>query len=146
MEEWYLSASEGYKGCEISPDGALVAYWTDIKISLFTSQSLPSGERNVVTAAAEYVLEITDCIWKSVSLAQRYLIASTTGANFQVRTHIPKMFKYSHRYSSTFTPLSPFNKPSNITCCSATSLISNEGPQLMPASTIGTVLSCHSLK
>jgi hypothetical protein len=145
VEEWYLSASEGYKGCEISPDGALVAYWTDVKISLFTSQSLPSGERNVVTAAAEYVLEITDCIWKSVSLTQRYLIASTTGANFQVRTHISKMFKYSHRYPSTFTFLSPFNKPSNITC-SVTSLISNEVPQSMPASTIGTALSCHSPK
>ncbi|KAK3693402.1 hypothetical protein B0T22DRAFT_420686 [Podospora appendiculata] len=83
VKGWYLSTSEAYKGCAISPDGSLVAYWTDVKISLYTSQSLSAGEGDVVSPAAEHLLEAPNCIWKSIGLTHKYLVASTTGANFQ---------------------------------------------------------------
>ncbi|KAK3335227.1 kinase-like domain-containing protein [Cercophora scortea] len=83
VKGWYLSTSEAYKGCAISPDGSLVAYWTDVKISLYTSQSLSAGEGDVVSPAAEHLLQAPNCIWKSIGLTHRYLVASTTGANFQ---------------------------------------------------------------
>ncbi len=86
-ESWYLSGSNAFKGCEISPDGSLVAYWTDVKVSLYTSQSLPS-EGSMADPAAEYSLEISDCIWKSIALTKTYLIAATTGVNFQVRISV----------------------------------------------------------
>ncbi|KAK0630326.1 hypothetical protein B0T17DRAFT_636267 [Bombardia bombarda] len=83
VEGWYLAASESFKGCEISPDGSLVAYWTDVKISLYTSQSLTSREGYIATPASEKVLDAPNCIWKSITLTKKYLIASTTGASFQ---------------------------------------------------------------
>jgi hypothetical protein len=80
---------EGLKGCEISPKGILVAYWSDHKIKLYNELSLPFQmtleEPRPIDPYAEYTLELDNCIWKSVALSEKYLIASTTGANFQVR-------------------------------------------------------------
>jgi hypothetical protein len=87
VEEWRLRDDEPFTGCVMSPDAALVAYWTDTKIFLYTSQSLSSGGDHSVSPAAEpYLLPTANCIWKSICLTQKYLIASTTGANFHVRT------------------------------------------------------------
>jgi hypothetical protein len=88
VDSWQLSAAIGLKGCDISPKGDLVAYWSDTKIRLYNELSLPPqmnfGEPPIVSPAAEYTLGLTDCIWKSVALTDRFLIASTTGAVFQV--------------------------------------------------------------
>ncbi|EED20717.1 conserved hypothetical protein [Talaromyces stipitatus ATCC 10500] len=87
VDSWQLSSTEGLKGCEISPRGDLVAYWSDNQIRLYNELSLPPqvtfGEPPVVSPAAEYTLGLTDCIWKSVAVTDRFLIASTTGAVFQ---------------------------------------------------------------
>ncbi|KAH8697600.1 hypothetical protein BGW36DRAFT_169975 [Talaromyces proteolyticus] len=85
VDVWNLSPLEPFKGCQISPNGTYVAYWTDIKISLYTSHSVSLQNQNLVKPAAEYSLEseYMNCIWKEIALTQRYLVASTTGANFQ---------------------------------------------------------------
>jgi serine/threonine protein kinase len=83
VEAWPIASNENFKGCDISPDGTLVAYWTDKKISLYTSESL---SRRTVEPVSHYELGEADSksIWKSVSLTQRWLIASTTSSNFNV--------------------------------------------------------------
>ncbi|KAK0719271.1 hypothetical protein B0H67DRAFT_149719 [Lasiosphaeris hirsuta] len=85
VEEWFLSTSGDYKGCDISPDASLVVYWTDIKLSVYTNQSLPprEGPRRV-TPAAEHTLEETNCIWKTAKVTRKYLIASTSGGSFNL--------------------------------------------------------------
>ncbi|KAK3381856.1 hypothetical protein B0H63DRAFT_435372 [Podospora didyma] len=82
VQGWYLSSTEAFKACKISPEGSLVAYWTDVKISLYTSQSLYSSKGDEAVPAAEHLLVATDCILKGVCLTQKYLVTSTTGANF----------------------------------------------------------------
>ncbi|KGO36018.1 hypothetical protein PEX1_080440 [Penicillium expansum] len=79
---WNLDASEPFKGCEISPDGTVIAFWTDIKISLYTSQSLQQKGDNGIRPAAEYPIP-TVGFWKSISLTKRHLIASTSGSPVQ---------------------------------------------------------------
>ncbi|KAJ5994331.1 hypothetical protein N7451_010055 [Penicillium sp. IBT 35674x] len=85
LERIYLDDNEPFKGCGISPDGYIVAFWTDFKISIYTSNSLPIVGANepipVVRSAGEYT--ISDCIWKSVSVTDKYLVASTSGGNFE---------------------------------------------------------------
>jgi hypothetical protein len=89
VERWNLFPSEAFKGCAISPDGNLVAYWTDDKISLYTSESLRLQNLHTASPASNYLLETkynTTRMWKAIALTQRYLVASTTGGDFQVRT------------------------------------------------------------
>jgi hypothetical protein len=86
VKEWRLRDKEHFTGCAISPEAALVAYWTDTKIFLYTSQSLGSGESNLVSpAAGPYSLPASNCIWTSVCLTSKYIVASTTGASHHVR-------------------------------------------------------------
>ncbi|KAL2816012.1 hypothetical protein BDW59DRAFT_177472 [Aspergillus cavernicola] len=83
VESWYLASDEGFKGCEISPDGAFVVYWSDMKISLYTSESLSRIEGDAIAAESEYALTQNDrFIWKSISVTPRYVIAATTGPDF----------------------------------------------------------------
>ncbi|KAK0631510.1 kinase-like domain-containing protein [Immersiella caudata] len=82
VEGWALSLSQDFKGCDISPDASLVVYWTDIKLVLYSSQSLSAGEAQVVSPVASHELEERDCIWRTVVVTSKYLIASTTGASF----------------------------------------------------------------
>ncbi|KAK1752733.1 kinase-like domain-containing protein [Echria macrotheca] len=82
VESWSLSSKEDFNGCEISPDGSLIAYWTDVKISLYTSQSFSPREGNSVSPATWRTLQEQDCIWKTVVITRKYLIAATTGAGF----------------------------------------------------------------
>lgn len=87
IASWQLSGVEGLKGCEISPQGTLVAYWSDVTIKLYNELSLPSkmgsGAPQIIQPAAEYGLKLADFIWKSVVLSEKYLIASTSAASFQ---------------------------------------------------------------
>ncbi|UNI16539.1 hypothetical protein JDV02_002966 [Purpureocillium takamizusanense] len=81
IDEWYPSTSRDFKGCAISPDANVLAYWTDDTIVLYTSQSLATRERHTVTYAADWTLPNTDCdcFLKHVCLTSKYLIASTAG-------------------------------------------------------------------
>ena len=89
MKAWQQTAIENFKGCEISPDATLIAYWTDLEILLYTSQSLSPGTGDKITSGSRHKLTAPNCIWKSVALTKEYLVASTTGSNFQVRDHLP---------------------------------------------------------
>ncbi|CAI7603511.1 unnamed protein product [Penicillium glandicola] len=83
VERWYLHEPESFKGCEISPDGTVIAFWTDTKISLYTSQSLEQEGVDVAKPAAEFLIPTQEYRWKSISLTRRHLIASTAGGTFQ---------------------------------------------------------------
>lgn len=76
-------ASIAFKGCVISPDGSLVAYWTDSVIRLCTSHSV-SDRSSQDNTSLQYVLEDNDCFLKTVGLTDKYLVASTTRRNFDV--------------------------------------------------------------
>lgn len=84
VEKWFLNPGDAFKGCEISASGSIAVFWTDKKISLFTSLSLSATGTDTVKPAAEYTLAERGCIWKSVSLTDRVLVASTSGGKFQV--------------------------------------------------------------
>ncbi|KAK8049389.1 Sec34-like family protein [Apiospora phragmitis] len=83
IQQWTIPTFRAFKGCAVSRDGTLVAYYTDTMIALFTSESLShTGTGGLVLAGAEYVLEDKECFWQCISLTSRYLIASTTKPNF----------------------------------------------------------------
>ncbi|KAJ5923408.1 hypothetical protein N7454_008653 [Penicillium verhagenii] len=110
VEKMFLDDNEPFKGCEISPDGHIVAFWTDFKITIYTSNTLPLADVAEPTPVAKSaaVFTISDCIWKSVSITDRYLVASTSGANFEVGDpesefiHSIKAQFLTHKYSVTF--------------------------------------------
>lgn len=86
VDKWRLprGALEAFKGCKISPDGTVIVYWSDTRITLFTTFSASNGEGGTMKAAGEFSLEDTNYFWKAVCLTSRYLIASTTGSVFNV--------------------------------------------------------------
>ncbi|KAF4585780.1 ankyrin repeat protein [Ophiocordyceps camponoti-floridani] len=81
VSAWPVSPSDDFKGCVVSPDAAHVVYWTDIKIVLYTSQSLMHPHGQMLTPSAEFTLEETDCFWKNVCVSRGRLVAYTTGCN-----------------------------------------------------------------
>ncbi|KAH7304292.1 hypothetical protein B0I35DRAFT_151995 [Stachybotrys elegans] len=85
IQKWQVPlTSEAFKGCGISPSGTLVAFWTDIKIVLFTSQCL-SSTGTEAEFGPEYSLGAGKGFWNSVDLTEKFLVASTatTESNFQ---------------------------------------------------------------
>ncbi|KAK8138792.1 serine/threonine protein kinase [Apiospora sp. TS-2023a] len=83
IQQWTIPTFRAFKGCAVSRDGTLVAYYTDTMIALFTSESLShTGTADLDPSGAEYVLEDKECFWQCISLTSRYLIASTTKPNF----------------------------------------------------------------
>ncbi|KAJ9486654.1 hypothetical protein VN97_g6672 [Penicillium thymicola] len=83
VELWHLHKPESFKGCEISPDGTVIAFWTDNKISLYNSQSLERQGISGIGPAAEYWIPMPEYRWKSISLTRKYLVASTSKSTFQ---------------------------------------------------------------
>ncbi|KAJ5836617.1 hypothetical protein N7447_002643 [Penicillium robsamsonii] len=83
VEHWYLGPTQSFKGCEISPDGTVIAFWTDTTISLYTAQSLEQKGIGGARSAAEYSLKTPEYRWKSISLTRKHLIAATSGGTFQ---------------------------------------------------------------
>lgn len=85
FDRWLIDINEPLKGCEISHDASVIAFWTDTRIFLYTSQSLlPLGERTMREVASWELEEHKDNrILNSLSLTERYLIVSTSGT-FQV--------------------------------------------------------------
>ncbi|KAL4742688.1 hypothetical protein BDV11DRAFT_210919 [Aspergillus similis] len=82
VDQWSLSETEAFKGCQISPDSSFIAYWTDRKILLYSTLSLNSAPAGSVSCVGTYTLQRDDCFWHSVRLTRRYLVASTTQATF----------------------------------------------------------------
>ncbi|KAK7440161.1 serine/threonine protein kinase [Colletotrichum acutatum] len=77
--------SDVFKGCKVSPDGSIIAYWSDNKISLFTPSSAPNADGDVLNILREHSLESmgsTSRFWKAVCLTNRHLVATTTGNIF----------------------------------------------------------------
>ncbi|KAJ6441394.1 ankyrin repeat protein [Purpureocillium lavendulum] len=60
VDEWFPSTSGDFKGCAISPDANVLAYWTDTTIVLFTSQSLATRKGHTVAHTKEWQLPETD--------------------------------------------------------------------------------------
>ncbi|KAL2812741.1 kinase-like domain-containing protein [Aspergillus granulosus] len=84
IDFWYLSDAKALKGCQISPDCSLIAYWTDRKISLYSARSTPSTRGATLKPEAEYTLEDENCFWKTIRLTSKYLVASTTKVTFHI--------------------------------------------------------------
>jgi serine/threonine protein kinase len=91
----FLDYRDGLKGCAFAHDGSLTAFWTDRIISLYTSQNLRGNDARISTLVSEFSLQDTSKgYWKSVSLTERYLIATTSGEEPQVkRTRIGHSMK-----------------------------------------------------
>jgi serine/threonine protein kinase len=85
VNRWLLDSHDAFKGWAISPEGSLIAFWTDSKISLYTSESLHPDDTRVKTLVPEFTLDDTGAIWKSISLTENHLIAFTSGDRPQVR-------------------------------------------------------------
>jgi serine/threonine protein kinase len=93
--KWSLRTNEPFKNCEISNDGSLVVFWSDRKLTLFTSLSLSSSTSDAIPQA-EWSLESLmrpNCILNSVRLTNRYLLATTSGGTFRV-CDSPLYFSY----------------------------------------------------
>ncbi|RCI08828.1 hypothetical protein L249_4821 [Ophiocordyceps polyrhachis-furcata BCC 54312] len=75
-----VAPSDDFKGSVISPDAALVVYWTDTKIVLYMSKSLEQMSGPLMPSD-EFILPKLGCLWKSVCLSKKRLIACTTGSN-----------------------------------------------------------------
>lgn len=79
--------SDVFKGCKVSPDGNMIAYWSDSKISLFAPSSSENADEEFLKVLGDHSLESlgsTSRFWKAVCLTNRYLIATTTGNIFNV--------------------------------------------------------------
>ncbi|KXH26963.1 serine/threonine protein kinase [Colletotrichum nymphaeae SA-01] len=77
--------SDVFKGCKVSPDGTMIAYWSDSKISLFATSSIDNADEEFLKVLGDHSLESlgsTSRFWKAVCLTNRYLIATTTGNIF----------------------------------------------------------------
>lgn len=88
-----LEEADPFKGCDIAPNGSVIAFWTDFKLSYYTeesvykAESLQSAEPNGPPglAPAKGTFSIDHSIWKSVSVTDKYLVASVSSASFEVR-------------------------------------------------------------
>ncbi|KAL2788660.1 kinase-like domain-containing protein [Aspergillus keveii] len=78
VDFWCLSDVEASKGCQISPDCSLVAYWTDLEIFLYSVDRLPFAVGSVRQAEQTYTLESQSFYWRSIRLTKKYLVASTS--------------------------------------------------------------------
>ncbi|KAJ4165546.1 hypothetical protein LMH87_007175 [Akanthomyces muscarius] len=76
-----FSSSEDFKGLVISPNANSLAYCTNGKIVLYTSESLSVTEGHASTPPSEWNLTDTECFLQSLCLTKRYLVASTMGKN-----------------------------------------------------------------
>lgn len=89
VQRWRIPRdnSDVFKGCKVSPDGNVIAYWSDSKISLFTPSSVSNADGDFLKTFGEHSLESlgsTSRFWKAVCVTNRYLIATTTGNIFNV--------------------------------------------------------------
>ncbi|KXH32372.1 serine/threonine protein kinase [Colletotrichum simmondsii] len=87
VQRWRIPRdnSDVFKGCKVSPDGNLIAYWSDSKISLFAPSSSENADGELLKVLGDHSLESlgsTSRFWKAVCLTNRYLIATTTGNIF----------------------------------------------------------------
>ncbi|KAK1638668.1 kinase-like domain-containing protein [Colletotrichum phormii] len=87
VQQWRIPRGryDVFKGCKVSPDGSIIAYWSDSDISLFASSSTPNAEGDFLENIGGRSLELlgsTSRFWKAVCLTNNYLIATTTGNIF----------------------------------------------------------------
>lgn len=88
-----LQEAKPFKGCDIAPNGSAVVLWTDFQLSFYSGESLyravssqpAEQDRLPVVASAAKEHNIEHSIWKSVSVTDRYLLASVSSASFEVK-------------------------------------------------------------
>lgn len=76
-----FSSSDDFKGLVISPSANSLAYCTNGKIVLYTSESLSVTEGHAASPPSEWNLVETDCFLQNLCLTKRYLVATTIGKN-----------------------------------------------------------------
>ncbi|CAJ2504032.1 Uu.00g114260.m01.CDS01 [Anthostomella pinea] len=79
VHRWPLPGIDILKGSDVSPNGRLIACWTDRHIVLYGPQSFVPHEGKALHPVAEHQLE-GSVAWKSIKLTEKYLIASTKGS------------------------------------------------------------------
>ena len=79
LSRWEIASRESFRGCTISPDGSLVACWTDRLILLCTRDSLHRAGNDRFSSKRE--LKDRGTVWQSISLTKEHLLASTTSSN-----------------------------------------------------------------
>ncbi|KAJ5633582.1 hypothetical protein N7528_001424 [Penicillium herquei] len=82
VKKQFLEITDPFKGCEISPDGSVVAFWTDNTILIYTSESFLGSKDPKMRPAATWVLknQLESRMLKSIALMEDYLVASTSGS------------------------------------------------------------------
>ncbi|KAH8886043.1 hypothetical protein GQ53DRAFT_828413 [Thozetella sp. PMI_491] len=84
LSPWNQLRLNDVKGCEASPMGTYVAYWSDRKITVFNSVSL--AENGIFNRMIRHDVPLDDndnCIFNSLALTESNLVVSTTGLAFQ---------------------------------------------------------------
>ncbi|TDZ46885.1 hypothetical protein CTRI78_v008895 [Colletotrichum trifolii] len=113
VRQWRLPPDnfDSLKGCKISPRGTVLVYWSDIKLTIFTSLSAPSQD-DILKPADGFSLGSATYFWKAVALTERYLIASTTGGSFncyvfdlEAGSSVDATLKTCHRVSLPFSEI-----------------------------------------
>ncbi|KAF4451532.1 serine/threonine protein kinase [Fusarium austroafricanum] len=113
-----------FSGCEISPDGNLLVYWSDKDVMLFTRPSGPAtstspsqSESGSSTAPTEspgdqtlrctgqHQLMSSGHSWRSMKLTNRYLIAVTTDESFSCYIFDVELNNELKTYSVVTLPL-----------------------------------------
>ncbi|KAJ5721251.1 uncharacterized protein N7483_009185 [Penicillium malachiteum] len=81
VEKQFLEVTDPFKGCEISPDGSVVAFWTDNNILIYTSESSLGSKDPKIRPVDTWVLknQLESRMLKSIALMEDYLVASTSG-------------------------------------------------------------------
>ncbi|PMD67465.1 kinase-like protein [Hyaloscypha bicolor E] len=86
ISQWTMSLS-GPKGCSVTADATLAAYWTDKTIALCTAQMLSNaGSSGTLDNGPVFTLPGGENVtWRDVRLTEVFLVASTNKDRFQVR-------------------------------------------------------------
>lgn len=89
IKSWPLDSPVAFKGCCVSPTAKTVIYWTDDQLSFYLPQpTVPHDGIRMPVAATHRLRTSPDRPlqrWRSVSLTDKYLAASTQGSgSFQV--------------------------------------------------------------
>ncbi|KAJ6007839.1 hypothetical protein N7540_011815 [Penicillium herquei] len=82
VKKQFFEVTDPFKGCGISPDGSVVAFWTDNTILIYTSESSLGSKDPKIRPADTWVLksQLESRMLKSITLMEDYLVASTSGS------------------------------------------------------------------
>jgi hypothetical protein len=87
IHTWSLNI-EDCKGCAVSFDGTLIAFWTEQTIHLCTDETVTSRSSTDILKNSPFFSldESHPTAWRDVVLTRDYLVASTSSDTFEVST------------------------------------------------------------